>query len=163
MDASQNHLDFIESVYSRYSDMLFRLAYAQLNSKHDAEDAVADVFVKYLSARPVFKDLEHEKAWFIRVLLNKCKDMMRRKCVRAYTPLDDVVQTAATPEESKALLDAVLQLPEKSKTAILLHYFEGFSLEETAIILKTTVSAVKMRLMRGRTALKPLLKGGIDQ
>ena len=37
---------------------------------------------------------------------------------------------------------------------------EGFSLEETAAILKTTVPAVKMRLMRGRTALKSLLKGG---
>lgn len=160
MDASQNHSKTIESVYSRYADMLYRLAYSHLSSAHDAEDAVADVFVKYIQSQPLFRDESHEKAWLIRVLINQCKDQQRRSAVRAYTPLEDVAQIKSAPEESKELLQAVQRLPEKNRTAMLLHYFEGFSLEETAAILKTTVPAVKMRLMRGRTALKSLLKGG---
>lgn len=160
MDASQSHSEIIESVYSRNADMLYRLAYSHLSSAQDAEDAVADVFVKYLNSLPSFRDEAHEKAWLIRVLINQCKDMQRRRAVRGYTPLEDVANTSAAPEESQELLTAVQRLPEKSRSAMLLHYFEGFSLEETAAILHTTVPAVKMRLMRGRTALKPLLKGG---
>lgn len=161
MDTAPSHSERIEMLYSQYADTLYRLAFVQLSSSHDAEDAVADVFVKYLSLQPSFKDGKHEKAWFIRVLLNKCKDMHRRKAVRAYTPLEDAATAIAAPEESKLLFEAIHKLPENNRTAILLHYFEGYSLEECAAILRTSVSAVKMRLMRGRTALKPLLKGGL--
>ncbi|WP_297988899.1 sigma factor-like helix-turn-helix DNA-binding protein [uncultured Oscillibacter sp.] len=45
-------------------------------------------------------------------------------------------------------------LPEKHRAAIHLHYGEGYSVEETARILGVTVSAVKMRLKRGREALR---------
>ena len=149
----------VDAVYSRYADQLYRLAFTQLSSQQDAEDAVADVFVKYLASPPDFRDENHEKAWFIRVLINRCRDMQRRKSVRAYTPLDEVIGDIAAPEQSKQLLEQVRTLPEKYRTAILLHYFEGFSLEETATILHCTVSAVKMRLLRGRNELRTTLKG----
>lgn len=149
----------IDTAYAKYADQLFRLAYAQLSSAHDAEDAVADVFVRYLDTSPVFRDAEHEKAWLIRVLLNRCRDIHRRKSVRAYTPLEEVCSLAAPQEGSMEILEQIQTLPEKNRTAMLLHYFEGFSLEETARILHTTVSAVKMRLMRGRAALQSTRKG----
>ena len=50
------------AAYDRYADLLFRLAYARLLCKEDAEDAVVEVFSKYLSRPPVFQDAEHEKA-----------------------------------------------------------------------------------------------------
>ena len=149
----------VDAVYSRYADQLYRLAFTQLSSQQDAEDAVADVFVKYLASPPDFRDENHEKAWFIRVLINRCRDMQRRKSVRAYTPLDEVIGDIAAPEQSKQLLEQVRTRPEKYRPAILLHYLEGFSLEETASILHCTVSAVKMRLLRGRNELKITLKG----
>ena len=146
-------------VYERYADMLYRLAYTHLGSAHDAEDAVSDVFVKYLQTSPTFRNEEHEKAWFLRVLINRCHDLHRRKTLRTCTSLDEVAEIAATDTKDTELLDAVMKLPENIKSAILLHYFEGFSLEEIAKILQTSEAAVKMRLMRGRTMLKKQLKG----
>ncbi len=149
----------IEMIYNRYADMLYRLAYTHLSSQSDAEDAVSDVFVTYLQTAPDFKDQEHEKAWFVRVLINKCNDLHRKKTVRAYTPLEEVVHMEHVEQEASDVLHAVQSLPEKYRTTILLHYFEGFSVDEIAKIQNCTTAAVKMRLMRSRSLLKAHLKG----
>jgi len=148
-----------ERIYARYADLLYRLASAHLASNADAEDVVSDVFVKFLQTKPVFRDAEHEKAWLIRVLLNQCNDLHRRKSIRAWTPLDAVADLAAEEKQDSDVMAAVQRLPEKNRAAVLLHYFEGYSLEETASLLQTTEAAVKMRLMRSRSLLKSHLKG----
>ena len=60
---------------------------------------------------------------------------------------------AEVPEEL-GLLDHVAALPEPQRTAIHLHYYEGYSLQEIARLLGVTVPTVKMRLKRGRDALR---------
>ncbi len=140
-------------VYDKYADMLYRLAYSMVLSTHDAEDVVHDVFAKYLMKNPHFKDEEHEKAWFLRVTVNQCHDFAKKQKYRNYTPLEEVVATVETKEDL-GLLPAVLALDEKYKMVLLLHYFEGYSVEEIAFSLKLSVSAVKMRLSRGREKLK---------
>ena len=149
----------IEMIYTRYADMLFRLAYTHLSSQSDAEDAVSDVFVRYMQNAPDFQDQEHEKAWFVRVLINRCNDLYRKKTVRAYTPLEEVTHVEHVDGESSEVLTAVQQLPEKYRTAVLLHYFEGFSVNEIAKIQNTSAASVKMRLMRSRNLLKAHLEG----
>ena len=146
-------------LYERYADMLYRIAYTHLVSAHDAEDAVADVFVKYLQTTPQFRSENHERAWFLRVLLNRCSDLHRKNTVRIYTPLEEAANVASASKEDSEIMSSVQRLPEKLRAAVLLHYFEGFSLEETAVILQTSAAAVKMRLMRARTTLKHELKG----
>lgn len=148
-----------ERVYARYADLLYRLAFTHLASAEDAEDAVSDVFVKFLQNPPAFRDDEHEKAWFIRVLINQCNDLHRRRNIRAWTPLESVTHLGSAEEKESDVLSAVRRLPEKNRIAVLLHYFEGYSLEETAHLLQTTEAAVKMRLMRSRSLLKSHLKG----
>ena len=78
--------------------------------------------------------------------------------VRRYTPLEDA-EHIASPEDSETseLLAAVRSLPDKLHEVVVLHYLEGFSVEETARCLRISVSAVKMRLTRGRQAIKALL------
>ena len=60
----------IENVVKTYSNMLFRLCFTMLRNNEDAEDAVSDVFLKYISAAITFADREHEKAWLIKVATN---------------------------------------------------------------------------------------------
>ena len=69
--------------------------------------------------------------------------------------IDDSV--AAKNDQDDGVFDMVMALEEKYKTPFLLYYFEGFDIKETASILKLTVSAVKMRLKRGREMLKTAL------
>ena len=79
-------------LYARYADILYRTAYAKLLSAHDAEDAVSETFAKYLGKTPEFRDSSHERAWFLRVCINTCTDIMRRRSVRSYTPLDELAE-----------------------------------------------------------------------
>lgn len=147
----------LADAYDRYADMLYRLALTHLGSREDAEDAVHDVFAKYISASPSFKDSEHEKAWFIRVTVNRCHDIFRRRARRNHLALEEAENISHTYEDEPEIIRIVHSLPEKYKSAIVLHYLEGFSVEETAKILSLTASAVKMRLSRGREYIKELM------
>ena len=149
----------IDEAYANYADMLYRLALTYMQNSDDAEDAVQDVFLRYMTAAPFLRDSEHERAWLIRVTVNRCCDLLRRRKIRSYVSLDEVPETAAddTALESSDLMHTLSKIPEKNRGAIVLHYLEGFSVEEVAKMLGISQSAVKMRLARGREALKDLL------
>jgi len=148
----------LETAYDKYADMLYRLALSHLGRREDAEDAVQDVFTKYIHTSPRFSDDEHERAWLVRVTMNRCHDMKRRGRLRCHDSLDDIsdVPFIADGDENN-VLKIVFTLPEKYKTTIVLHYLEGFSVEEISSMLGLSGSAVKMRLSRGREMLKNLL------
>lgn len=148
----------LAAVYDRYADTLYRVAFAQLRTREDAEDAVHDVFSVYIAKQPEFSDAEHEKAWFIRATVNRCGDIRRKRRVGVLEPLDDHAELCAEDETEKAIaLEALFQkldmLPEKIRSVIVLHYLEEMSVEETAKFLGLSRSAVKMRLLRGRALL----------
>ncbi len=143
-----------EACYEKYADMLYRIALSYLKNADDAEDAVHDTFVKYIRHLFLFRDEDHERAWLVRVTINRCKDLL--KC-RVHSPLEDAMEIAA-PEVESPVIDALAALDENYRTVITLHYLEGFSVEETAGILRLSVSAVKMRLSRGRQMLKTMIE-----
>lgn len=158
MILSRDSRTLLETAYDKYADMLYRLAFSHLRRREDAEDAVQDVFTKYMNTSPRFTDDEHERAWLVRVTVNRCHDMLRRGKVREHDSLDDISEIPDEEgENTSGVLQAVFALPEKYKTAITLHYLEGFSVEEISLMLGISLSAVKMRLSRGREILKDLL------
>lgn len=153
----------IAEAYDRYADLLYRLALTHTQNPEDAQDAVHDVFAKYIDASPEFRDPEHERAWLIRCTVNRCHDLLRRHKVREYVPLDDMAEILADPgsghqQNALDVMHCLAKLPEKNKAAIVLHYLEGLSVEETAKALGISLSAAKMRLNRGRDALKELMR-----
>lgn len=151
----------LAAIYDKYADMLFRIALSHLQSSEDAQDAVHDVFVKYIKSNISFFDDEHERAWFVRVTVNRCYDMLRRKKVRNHIPLEEISEIIADESQNAEnvidVMRCLTDIPEKNKTAIILHYLEGFSVEKIASTLNVSVSAVKMRLLRGRELLKNLI------
>ena len=159
MNSFQVRKTDFETIYDKYSSMLYRLALTHVQTKEDAEDVVHDVFAKYLEAAHKLKDDEHERAWLVRVTVNKCHDLIRKRKYRMHMSLDDIHEL---PKEEKALLpdvfEVVATLPEKYKTVIVLHYLEGYSVEEISSMLRVSGSAVKMRLSRGRELLKNILE-----
>lgn len=150
----EDKIDF-ESIYDRYADMLYRLAFSHLQNKEDAEDVVQDVFLKYLGTIRPFLNREHEQAWLIRVTVNACYDFLRKKKYRMHVPIDEIEESLLKEDEILYDVSQMLDgLPPKYKTVMLLYYFEGYSVEEISHILKLSKSAVKMRLSRSRTLLK---------
>ena len=80
----------IDEAYDNYADMLYRLALTYMQNPDDAQDAVQDVFLKYMTAAPFLRDDEHERAWLIRVTVNRCCDLLRRRKIRSYVSLDEI-------------------------------------------------------------------------
>ena len=145
-------------LYDRYGKFLFRISYAILCSREDAEDVVQDVFYKYLVNQPRFRDEEHEKAWFLRVASNQSKDMLRRRKIRTTLSLEEIEEYEIAPEQATILRD-LFSLPEKYKTVMILHYLEDLSIQDIARAENLTPSAVKMRLARGRDMLRNITEG----
>ena len=142
--------------------MLLRIAMTRLASPADAEDVVQDVFLKLLTARPQFRDDEHEKAWLIRATLHRACDMARMAEQRTL-PLEDaeVLPGRELPEPSP-ILSAVQALPAKYSAVIHLYYYEGYSIKEIANLLRLSVPTVGTRLSRGRERLRQILKEDVE-
>ena len=141
-----------DRVYETYGPALYRFCLLQMKNPADAEDVLQDVFVKRLYQAPKFKSPEHERSWLYQVALNLCRVEWRRSR-RSELPLAAAAGVSLPPEEL-SLLDQVSNLPEKQRTVLHLHYYQGYGLQEIARLLGVTVPAVKMRLKRGREALR---------
>lgn len=141
-----------DQMYETYGPSLYRFCLLQMKNPADAEDVLQDVFIKRLYQAPRFKSPEHERGWLYRVALNLCRDQWRRHR-RSELPLE-AAAGVSLPPEGLSLLDQVSDLPEKQRTALHLHYYEGYSVQEIARLLGVTAPAVKMRLKRGREALR---------
>ena len=147
----------IETVYEKYADILYRVALAHLAIDADAQDVVQDVFIKYMSSAPAFHDDAHERAWLLRVTVNRCHDVTRYLKVRESVPIEEAIGIAS-PEKGdiSELLELLSRVPSKYKETLILHCLEGFSQQETAKILGISLSAVKMRILRGREILEKI-------
>ena len=152
----------VRRAVTAYSRMLLRLAMTRLPSPADAEDVVQEVFLKLLTARPQFRDAEHEKAWLIRTTLHRACDMAR-SAERRDLPLEaaEAVPGGELPEPSP-VLSAVRALPAKYSAVIHLYYYEGYSIKEISQLLRLPVPTVGTRLSRGRERLRELLKEDVE-
>ncbi len=146
----------VEELVEEYSGMLFRICLIVAGNEWDAQDVIQDVFCRYIERAPDFCDREHERAWLIKVAVNRCRDIHRFRLRHPQADLDEISSYCELPERSEVLA-ALMNLPESLKSAIYLHYIEGYKTAEIADILGVSLNAVKKRLERGRKALKMTL------
>ena len=146
----------------RYIDTVFRVALNYLRSPADAEDVTQTVFEKLLREKKVFENEEHIRAWLIRVAVNECKKLLRSPW-RKVEPLEDYLTAVAFDNPAHSdLYRAVMELPKKYRMAIYLHYYEGYSTQEIASLLRIPKNTVCSHLKRGRELLKLQLQEADD-
>ena len=108
-----------ESIYERYRDRLFSIAYTVCQNREDAEDVTQDTLIRYDSARKDFESEEHVKAWLIRVAINRAKDIRSSFWRRNQVDWEDTM--ASLPFEEPAdsrLFEAVMGLDEKYRIVV---------------------------------------------
>lgn len=149
----------VEILIEKYKNNIYAVAFNICKNKYDAEDVVQDTFIQYLSHKKDFQSEQHIRAWIIRVAINKAKNKNNLFFRRNSLPLEDYMETLTfESDESYELFEAVMKLPEKYRIVIHLFYYEDYSVQEIADILKITQSNVKVRLSRGRLSLRKTLK-----
>lgn len=137
----------------KYGDMLYRICLVMLKNTADSEDAVQETFIKLVQKSPSFDSVEHEKAWLITVATNKCRDMLRYR-QRHKTESEELLQGYFIEENDSGILEALSELDEKYRIILVLFYVEDYRIDQISQITGISVSAVKMRLSRGRKLLK---------
>ena len=144
----------------RYADLVRRVCMIHLKNHADTEDIFQTVFLKYVTGTTEFESEEHEKAWFIRVTINACKDLFRSFFRSRTVSLDDLLeQPDQVPEDHREVLEAVLALPGKYRDVVYLHYYEGYTAPEIGTILHKNPNTVYTLLTRARDELRKMLGG----
>lgn len=149
--------EFIKKLLE-YKDTVFRIAFSYTKNKSDAEDISQEVFLKFYTSAAKLESSEQQKAWLIRVTINKSKDLLKSNWFSKRSDETDIAQTFTTNESQSELLEAVLSLPEKYKIVIHLYYYEGYSLNEISEITGVKISTLQTRLQRGRKILEKKFK-----
>ena len=128
-----------------------------LESGETDTDAVQETLRKCWQKRGQLRDERYLQTWVVRVLLNECHSIQRRSA--RVQPAEQLPERAVSPQPmgQGRLHDALLALPEKLRMPLVLYYMEGYSVEETASMLRVPQGTVKTRLRKGRQELKKLL------
>ena len=146
-----------------YGNLIRRICLIHLKNHADTEDIFQTVFLKYLLSSAEFQSREHEKAWFIRVTANACRDLLKSAFRRRAVSLDVLTdQPGELSEDNREVLEAVLGLPEKYRDVIYLFYYEEYTAPEIAEILKKNTNTVYTLLSRAKKILKKKLGGETD-
>ena len=144
----------------QYSDTVRRLCVVHLKNPADTEDIFQTVFLKYVLSSVSFESDEHEKAWFIRVTINACKDLLRSFFRRHTIPLDSIIeQPASLPPDYRDVWEAVFSLPQKYRDVVYLYYFEDYTAPQISRILGKNVNTIYTLLTRSKHMLKEKLGG----
>lgn len=150
----------VNRVIEEYSDTIRRICMIYLKNREDTEDIFQNIFLKYMLSSMVFTSKEHEKAWFIRVTINACKDLIRNFFRSHTVSLEEVLeQEAELPPDHREVLEAVLTLPQKYRNVIYLHYYEGYTAPEIGHVLGKNVNTVYTLLGRAKEMLREKLGG----
>jgi RNA polymerase sigma factor (sigma-70 family) len=151
-----------DKLVARYQVRLLWFCWQMLRSKEDAEDALQEVFAAAFNA---ILASEHEiqvRPWLYRIARNRCISQLRRARTVAVDSLDDryaengrtLVEQLVNRQALRDLVSDVQALPATQRTALLLREIDGFSYEEIAVGMDTTVPGVKSLLVRARAGLR---------
>ena len=143
------HREFADRVHAA-QERLYRIAYGQLREEQDRKDAVQEAILKAWQSRNRLRDAAYFETWLIRILINECRRFYRKNPV----PGEPLPESLTAPEESSAVMDALMNLPEKHRIALELHCIEGYSVREIARMLRLPEGTVKWRLSRARTLMQ---------
>ncbi len=152
-----------EELYEKYANDVLRVSYFYLGDRQRAEDVTQDVFVRLMTNEP---DLEEgrEKAWLLKVALNRCRDLWRGAWVKRVVLGSPSFELIPAPDDTErrddeeAMMKAIHQLPASFRESILLYYYQGYGIGEIAEMLNLPEGTISSRLSRARKKLETILK-----
>lgn len=171
-----------EELVKRHQRTVYALLYQLAPDWQDTSDLAQEVFIRVWRSINNLRNPSSFRSWLTQIVTNLFYDELRKRPRRLPTvSMDesisdgseetveqatrDIADTSTLPDErilthelSRAIREAMTQLPEQFRTAIVLREIEGLSYEEIAILTKTEMGTVKSRIARARTKLQELLQ-----
>jgi len=168
----QGELAAFTELFRRYEARIYRLALTILRHERDAEDAVQDTCLRVFERIKRYRGESSFETWLTAVVVNVCRDRLRRRRVRQALPLDwlrgqavgdDVAQAVAERLQRQSLWSLVDRLQDKYRLPVILHYHEGLPCGEVAEVLGLPVTTVYARLNAARVQLRAMLREDLQR
>jgi len=162
-------------IISRYQNKVYSTAYSYTRDHEEAKDLTQEIFIKLYNNLGSFKNKAQFSTYLFRIAVNKCIDWTRKKRAKTISILscqneeeadiyDFIADYQSNPEEiflrhenSDIIRTEIDKLPEIYKTVMIMFYFQDFSPQEIADILKIPRKTIDTRLFRGRNLIKKRL------
>lgn len=153
-----------EALFSLYEDKALRTAFLLCQNREMARDIVQDSFVHCCLNIGKLRSAEAFRPWFYRILTRTAFALMKKE--KKYLPVeefferdtesfaDEPFERYAEKERAEFLRREILRLSDKQRTVIVLHYFNGLSVEEIAAATGSFQGTVKSRLFFAREKLR---------
>src|SRR5436309_13850486 len=151
----------LDELYRRHAPDAARLAYLITGDRALAEDLVQDAFVRMVGRYRDLRNPDAFAAYLRRTVVNLSNSHFRRLRVeRAYVAREGMRPAPAAPElgAREEMWQALLRLPERQRTAIILRYYEDLSESETADAMRCPKGTVKSLVSRGIERLRQEMK-----
>lgn len=148
----------VSALYDQYGTDVLRLCFTFMRNRPDAEDAAQETFLKIWRKLDSFEGRNHctIRAWIMMIARNTCRDMLKKNWrkyeERTITPEDLPIHGKASRQDIELFMD-VMSLPEKYRSVILLVYWQGMSVRETAKAVCSSTSTVTRRLEKAKALL----------
>lgn len=148
---AQKHDDqaFVELMELEKQDM-YKVARSYLRSSEDIADAMQDTIITCYEKIDSLKETKYFKTWLIRILINKCKDILKKEKRESLLEVFPEQKDMCMALKNCEFEELMKQMDDKYRIVLLLYYSEGFKIREIAEILELEESTVKTRLVRGR-------------
>jgi RNA polymerase sigma-70 factor, ECF subfamily len=135
--------------------LLYHISWSMLSNNEDCADAVQEALTRAWQKRDTLQSMRTFRPWLTRILYNVCVDILRTRKHLSNEPLDENLATdTRVSADGDEMLEALRRLSLEQRTAIVMHYWEGYKLREIADILQISINTVKSRLMYARMYLK---------
>jgi RNA polymerase sigma-70 factor (ECF subfamily) len=168
--AQGGDVDSFNQLILRWERPIYALAYRTLGREEDARDISQEAFLRAYRALPGFKGQAKFSSWLYRIALNLCRDWIRKQrrapvqqlpdgvdpveMAGERGPVESIEELVARKELSDVVGEAMQQLPEEQRTAIILKEYHGMTFQEIADLQGCPLSTVKTRLYQGLTVLR---------
>ncbi len=159
----QGELDAFAELFHQRKERVYRLALTILRDEQDAEDVTQDVFLRVFRQVGDFQGQSSFSTWLTAIVVNACRDRLRRQRLRKAIPLDWLrgkpARGALVEEEQEkhSLWTCVDGMETQYRLPVILFYYEGLSADEVAQVLNLSVKTVYSRLNTAREKLRRLL------
>jgi RNA polymerase sigma-70 factor (ECF subfamily) len=150
----QGKIDAFNSLISRYRERVYWVARRMMGSHEDADDIVQEVFVRVYENLKTFRADSGFYTWVYRITVNVSLNALRKKRVKDFIKLDEVVETLVPDEgfaddrllkqEYETILErAIAALPPKQKMVFIMKYYDEIPFDEMAKMLNKSVGGLK--------------------
>ena len=148
---------FVQAVRAHRAAM-YRVALSMLRAQADAEDAVSEATMQAYAHIGALRQRQHARAWLMRITVNACHAVLRRRRREAVREIGEAELTAEGPQAQTPVWALVAQLPPRYGCVLQMFYGEDMRVEEIARALRLPKGTVSSRITRGRRLLRERLE-----